>query len=65
VVTPEDAPKDGIAFDIFDNEGIFLNKIKIESMKPGNLFISGKHVYSVYNDDDALSKFARHEIMEH
>ncbi|MFZ5516664.1 MAG: 6-bladed beta-propeller [Candidatus Zhuqueibacterota bacterium] len=64
VITPEDAPKDGMAFDVFNSDGKFLNKIKIESMKPGNLFIKGNHLYSIYRDEDELSKFARYKIIE-
>ena len=64
VVTPEGAPESGVAFDIYNNESKFLNKIKIESMKSGNLFIKGGCLYSLYKDEDELSKFARYKIIE-
>lgn len=64
VVTPEDAPKEGMAFDIFNSEGKYLNKIKIESMRQGNVFIKNGKLYSLYQGEDELSKFARYKIIE-
>ncbi len=64
VITQEGAPEDGFSIDVFNKEGKFLTKIKIESMESGNMFIKNGKLYSLYQDEDELSKFARYKIIE-
>lgn len=64
VVTPEGAPEDGTAFDIFDEEGRYIAKTTIDAKGTGNFIIKNNHIYFSYQSEDTFPTVYKFKILE-
>ena len=63
VNTLEGAPVSGMAFDIFDNNGKYLNKITTDFKAGGNILIRNNFMYCIYQDEEELPAFFVYKII--
>ena len=64
VNTLEGASESGMAFDIFDNNGKYLNKITTDFKAGGNILIKKNFMYYIYQDEEELPAFFKYKIIE-
>ncbi len=64
VNTLEGAAVSGMAFDIFDNSGKYLNKITIDFKTGGNILIKKNFMYCIFQDEEELPAFFMYKIIE-